>query len=282
MAEHKLSTPGSVVKKSNALARAAWTVKSVYEPRLVALVASQVRKDDQDFQDYVVSIRELLGTADDGGKSYKLVAEVVDGLLGRVLTIPRPHGWAKCNVFSWVEYDGAAGVIRARFDPGLKEHYLNLNSHFTQYSLTEFLRLPSTYSQRLFEILKSWDDSPSGEILIDLADLFKMLDVPASHRKDFRNFRIRVLDKAHADITAKTSFRYEWEAIKKGKAVTAIRFVFRRGAKLEAVAAKAQARTSAARNKALIAAVKCWEECQGACEPKKNAQCEICGRLVRA
>ncbi len=89
------------------------------------------------------------------------------------------------------------------------------------------------------------------------------------------------MDKAHADITTKTSFRYEWEAIKKGKAVASIRFVFKRGAKLEAVAAKAQMRTSVARNKALIAAVKCWEACQGVCEPKKNAQCEICERLVR-
>ena len=52
MAQRQLVIPGPVVKKSNALARAAWSVKSVYEPRLVALVASRVRIEDQDFQDY--------------------------------------------------------------------------------------------------------------------------------------------------------------------------------------------------------------------------------------
>ena len=278
MAEHKLSTPGSIVKKSNALARAGWTVKSVYEPRLVALVAARVRADDLDFQNYEIPLTELLGSATDG-RTRQLVIEVVENLMGRVLTIPTPSGWVKYGVFSRCEYDSQKGIVRARFDPDLKEHYLNLQSHFTQYSLMEFLSLPSTYSQRLFEILKSWRDQP--EWTIPLADLSNMLDVPSSLRANFKDFRRRVLDKAHADITTKTSFRYEWEAIKKGKAVASIRFVFKRGAKLEATAAKAQMRTSVARNKALIAAVKCWEACQGVCEPKKNAQCEICERLVR-
>ena len=192
MAQRQLVIPGPVVKKSNALARASWSVKSVYEPRLVALVASRVRADDQDFQDYEIPLSELLGAASDG-RTRQLVADVVEGLLGRVLTLPRPNGWAKCNVFSWCEYDSKAGCIRARFDPGLKEHYLGLQSHFTQYSLMEFLLLPSTYSQRLFEVLKSWNSLP--EAVIDLTDLFEMLDVPASLRANFKDFRRRVLKK---------------------------------------------------------------------------------------
>ena len=225
MAQRQLVIPGPVVKKSNALARASWSVKSVYEPRLVALVASRVRVDDQDFQDYEIPLSELLGGAVDG-RTRQLVAEVVEGLLGRILTLPRPNGWAKCNVFSWCEYDSKASCIRARFDPGLKEHYLNLQSHFTQYSLMEFLMLPSTYSQRLFEVLKSWSSLP--ESVISLADLFEMLDVPVSLRANFKDFRRRVLEKAHKDITSQTGLRYQWEPIKQGRAVAAIRFTFRR------------------------------------------------------
>ena len=273
MAQRQLVIPGPVVKKSNALARASWSVKSVYEPRLVALVASRVRVDDQDFQDYEIPLSELLGGAVDG-RTRQLVAEVVEGLLGRILTLPRPNGWAKCNVFSWCEYDSKAGCIRARFDPGLKEHYLNLQSHFTQYSLMEFLMLPSTYSQRLFEVLKSWSSLP--ESVISLADLFEMLDVPVSLRANFKDFRRRVLEKAHKDITKQTGLRYEWEPIKKGRAVASIRFTF--GARSSQASEKKNQAKRSTDNALLKKAVACFKS--GSCSPRSNKQCDICKRLV--
>lgn len=275
MAQRQLVIPGPVVKKSNALARASWSVKSVYEPRLVALVASRVRADDQDFQDYEIPLSELLGGAVDG-RTRQLVADVVEGLLGRVLTLPRPNGWAKCNVFSWCEYDSKAGCIRARFDPGLKEHYINLQSHFTQYSLMEFLMLPSTYSQRLFEVLKSWNSLP--EAVINLADLFEMLDVPASLRANFKDFRRRVLEKAHKDITTQTGLRYQWEPIKQGRAVAAIRFTF--GARSAQASDKKNQAQRSKDNALLKKAVACFQS--GSCSPRSNKQCELCKRLVRS
>lgn len=276
MAQRQLVIPGPVVKKSNALARAAWSVKSVYEPRLVALVASRVRVDDQDFQDYEIPLSELLGGAVDG-RTRQLVAEVVEGLLGRILTLPRPNGWAKCNVFSWCEYDSKAGCIRARFDPGLKEHYLNLQSHFTQYSLMEFLLLPSTYSQRLFEVLKSWSSLP--EAVIDLPDLFQMLDAPASLQR-YPDFRRYVLEKAHRDITTRTGLRYEWEPIKKGRAVAAIRFTF--GSRSAQASEKKNQAKRSKDNELLKKAVACFKTKGPSCSPKNSKLCDICKRLIRS
>lgn len=277
MAQRQLVIPGPVVKKSNALARASWSVKSVYEPRLVALVASRVRVEDQDFQDYEIPLSELLGGAVDG-RTRQLVADVVEGLLGRILTLPRPNGWAKCNVFSWCEYDSKAGCIRARFDPGLKEHYLNLQSHFTQYSLMEFLMLPSTYSQRLFEVLKSWSSLP--EAVISLADLFEMLDVPVSLRANFKDFRRRVLEKAHKDITSQTGLRYQWEAIKQGRAVAAVRFTF--GARSAQASEKKNQVKRSKDNELLKKAVACFKAKGPSCSPKSSKLCDICKRLVRS
>lgn len=275
MAQRQLVIPGPIVKKSNALARASWSVKSVYEPRLVALVASRVRADDQDFQDYEIPLSELLGGSGDG-RTRQLLAEVVEGLLGRVLTLPRPNGWAKCNVFSWCEYDAKAGCVRARFDPGLKEHYLNLQSHFTQYSLMEFLLLPSTYSQRLFEVLKSWASLP--EAVIDLSDLFQMLDVPASLQR-YPDFRRKVLERAHRDITSQTGLRYQWEPIKQGRAVAAIRFTF--GARTVQASDKKNQAKRTKDNELLKKAVSCFQSSGPSCTPKKTKQCELCLRLVK-
>lgn len=273
MAERRISLPGPVVKISNALARASRAVKSVYEPRLVALVASRVRQDDHDFQEYEISLPDLIGAAADG-RTHKLLAKVADSLMGRVLTLPRANGWAKYGVFSKCEYDGQAGVIRARFDPDLRPHFLSLNGYFTEYSLTEFLLLPSTYSQRLFEVLKSWDDKPECKILI--SDLFSMLDVPPTLQR-YPDFRRKVLEKAHKDIFEKTSLRYEWVPIKRGRAVFEIRFTFRASRSKEITTAK-QTATSAQNNALLRKAVACFKA--GVCSPKKSRLCELCQRLV--
>lgn len=223
MAAKQLMLPLAIVKKSNALCRARWHIESVYEPRLVALVASKIHKDDKDFCVYEIPIKEVIGVGADG-RTYKLLEEAVDGLMGRIITMPKEHGWAKCTVFSYCEYDAKKSVIKVRFDPSMKPHYLELQEKFTQYNLMEFLGLPSTYSQRLYEILKSWDDKP--EVTIDIPGLYEMLDIPPSLRANFAFFRRRVLEKAHKDINKKTTLEYEWEPIKKGRSVGAIRFIF--------------------------------------------------------
>lgn len=265
--------PGPVVKKSNALARASWSVRSVYEPRMVALVASKVDPSDQDFQDYEISISDILGEAD-CGRSYKLLSEAVEGLLGRVVTLPKENGWSKSGIFSYCEYDGKKGVIRARFDPSLKEHYLNLKSHFTQYSLFEYLLLPSVYSQRLFELLKSWSNLP--EIEITLSDLHNFLHVPeALHR--YPDFRRRVLEKAHKDITSKTSLYYAWSPIKKGRAIKSILFTFSRASAEQ----KTKKQASNKKNELLKKSVACYLETKGNCKPSQNKEiCKLCLRLV--
>lgn len=280
MAERQLPLPGPVVKKSNVLVRASWAVKSVYEPRLVALVASRVRVEDQDFQDYEIPLSELLGGATDG-RTRQLVTDVVDNLMGRVLTISRPTGWIKYCLFSKCEFDQTCGIVRARFDPDLKAHYLNLKSHFTQYSLMEFLLLPSIYSQRLFEILKSWGSLP--EVVISLADLFSMLDVPDTLRR-YPDFRRYVLEKAHKDITGKTALRFEWEAIKKGRAVESIRFTFGNRAKQteEKKVCEQKKKTSENNNELLKSAVNCFREKGEKCSPKKTKKCDLCLRLVKS
>ena len=78
----------------------------------------------------------------------------------------------------------------------------------------EFLLLPSIYSQRIYEFLKSWDDKP--ETIISVLDLHEMLNTPNSFRANFTEFRRWVLEKAHKDISKYTKLIYEWEPIKKG------------------------------------------------------------------
>ncbi len=278
MQEKVLALPGEIVKKSNALARCAWPIKSLFEPRLVALVASQVREDDDDFKFYDVRIDDLV--REDGGMTHQVIKEVCKELMSRVITIEEKNGWAMYNVFSKCVYNRETRTVSARFDPDMKPHYLKLKSHFTEYNLIEFMLLPSIYSQRMFELLKSWDDQP--EVILELDNLYKILDVPDSHKKDFRNFRVRVLEKAHKDIHKHTSLKYEWEPIKKGRAVCGIKFTFNK--KRAAIVAKKQKeekhqKQSATNNQLFSKSLECFKQCNGKCSPQDNHMCKLCQKL---
>jgi len=284
MAERQLVLPGPIVKKSNIAARAVWASKSVHEPRLLALVISQIKASDKDFQTYWVSVADLLGDKE-GGYDHNRVKEVAKSLQGRQLLLPveEEGDMAVTTVFSFCKYHRKKRMIEARFDPSLKPHYLELKEQFTQYSLFEFLLLPSTYSQRIFEILKSWADQP--EVVLPIEGLYQQIAVPESHRADFAAFRRRVLEKAQKDIHKYTALRFEWEPVKQGRAVAGIRFIFSKARSTPIAAAKkkkAITDESAKKNAAVKAAIACFAKCQAQCTPRPGLlQCVLCKKLIQ-
>ncbi len=215
--------PSGIVKKSNDFIRSKLMINNVLSGRILAVAASTVRLDDEDFHTYKVSVSHFFPDFNAGGDNYsQLKQSVIELSKGRIEKKIGLNDYAYYALFSKISY--RKGYIEYRFDPDLKPFFIGLKEHFTKYSLLEFLCLPSVYSQRLFEILKSWSSYP--EVIITLNDLQNTLDVPPSFLRDFTNFRLRTLDKAYKDINEKTSLKYEWEAIKNKNKVTAIRFIF--------------------------------------------------------
>lgn len=285
MAHKQLPLPGGeLVKKSNAIARAQWKPESIWEPRIVALVASKVRDDDEDFFTYRIPVAELTGVSDENlrGNQYEEIKKSILHLGKASIRIQgvKPKNFMSYPIFSACGYED--GYLVSRFDPDLKPHFLNLKAQFTAYNLFDYLSLPSSYSQHLFEILKSWSNLP--EVVISVAELHETLNTPPSFRKDFKALRTRVLEKAHKDINGLTTLEFEWEAIKTGREVSAIRFLFapRRKAVAEADNQKAKRKKqSKANNKAAILAIQCSQAKQGECGKQDNklSVCKVCMTL---
>lgn len=225
----KAKKTNTIVKKSNALIRGRWTIESVWEPRLIALLASKIHFDDTDFKTYDIPVTEITGGSH-SGRDYQELEKTVRNIMSRVIEIREtPKKVSYYNVFSKCSIDSGKGIVTLGFHPDLRRHYLDLRTRFTQYNLAEFVELPSIYSQRIYEILKSWDDR--DEVTISINELNKMLDTPKSFRENFKAFRVKVLEKAHRDITQRegSTLWFDWEPVREGaRKVTAVRFIFRR------------------------------------------------------
>ncbi len=223
MDELNIVLPRRQVVKSNDFIRSKLVIGNVLSARILAVAASTVMQDDEEFYNYRISASHFFPDFNAGGDNYNQLKQAIDELSkGRIERRIGKNGYMKYALFSKIGYMN--GYIEVKFDPDLKPFFIDLKKHFTKYNLLEFLSLPSTYSQRIFEILKSWENTQ--EYIININELHDILLVPPSLRTDFTNFRRRVLEKSYKDINEKTTFKYEWDAIKTKNKVTAIKFIF--------------------------------------------------------
>lgn len=277
-----LTLPGSTVKKSNQFVRSKLKLDDVTAARLFSGIIACIRPEDTDFQNYKLPAGMIIATDSKGGVQYKRIRAAIDFLLSCNIEMaldddPNGAGFAKYPIFSRIAYQ--KGIISAQVHPDLKPHFIKLAQQFTVYSLMEYLMLSSTYSQRIFEILQSYARS-YPEIIISLKNLHFMLDTPDSLKTDFAQFRRRVLDQAHKEISAKTKFFFQWEAVKKGRSIHAVHFIFKQNQKKKSGEdlLKEKETGSRASNKSVLLALDCSKKKQGECLIQDNKAwiCKMC------
>ena len=118
-----------------------------------------------------------------------------------------------------------------------------------------------------------------------IGQLHHMPNASESLRADFAQFRRRVLEKAYKDINSdKTGLFFEWEPVKRGKAVVAIRFMFSPGRRAIAKVATDDAKVEETRvstNWPFLEASRCAQAKSGACAKRDNKKdiCRVCMEL---
>lgn len=283
MAMQQLTLPGNFVKKDNRLIRSKINITSQTAGRILASLIACVRYDDREFKgSYSIATKNYI--PDDSGRGYKRIKDACKELLSAHVEIENSSSNSNTNpklklmpFFSVINYE--EGIITASFNSHMADFLLMLQELFTEYNLIDYLKLPSIYSQRIFEILKSWDDKP--EKSISLSELHRMLNTPESLQKNFAQFRRWVLEKAHKDIHEKTSLRFEWEPVKAGRSVESIRFLFSPSRK--AIAAEETNKAKEAKKKRLETqrisrALECAKAKKGECDTQDNKRlvCKMC------
>lgn len=128
----------------------------------------------------------------------------------------------------WVgeaKYQAGEGWIELAWWPKLLPHLTGLKKQFTSYQLQQASALRSVYSWRLLELLTRFKSTGKAEYTIE--DFKASMDAPAS-LSDFGQIKRRIIDPAVKELTQKDGWLIQWEPIKAGRKVKAIRFTFMR------------------------------------------------------
>lgn len=201
---------------------------SINEQKVVLTMISMIEPADDDLKTYTLSVKdfaEMVGLK--GESTYTEIKKISKTLVSKVIEIPiGKKDWLVATWASSVRYRSSEGTVELSFDSKLKPYLLQLKNQFTSYRLSNILNLKSTYSIRLYELMKKWQHLGRWECSVE--DLRGILG--AKHVKSYSiygNFKNRVLSPALIELNAKTDVQISFNEIKKGRSVERIEFIIR-------------------------------------------------------
>lgn len=124
-----------------------------------------------------------------------------------------------------VKYQDGEGWVELAWWPDLLPHLTGLRKQFTSYQLQQASAMRSIYSWRLLELLKRFESNGWAEYTIE--DFTTSMDAPPS-LNDFGQIKRRIIEPAVKELIEKDGWLIQWQPIKAGRKVKAIRFNFMR------------------------------------------------------
>ena len=196
---------------------------TVEEQRIMLALISLIQPDDEDFKDYKIPVsvlKELTGTK--RKDIYSAVKEAVERLLKRTIKIETEEGFEAFNFISYGRYKRGEGYFIVSIDKHLKPYLLQLKERFTSIPLKYIFPLRSTYSIRLYELLKQYEST--GFRVDYLPELREMLGIEPNEYPRFDNFERKILKVAIKEINEKTDLEVSYTKKKTGRKITHIEF----------------------------------------------------------
>lgn len=222
----------NLVVSSNDLVHAKYDL-TLWQKRVFVYAISQLEKDDAGFQPIKMNVSDIIKffNGSDGAKTYTAILEAPKNL-DKTIEIPyfTDKGFLRYGFIKLLQRYTIPGddqeenqYIEICFNNDLKPHLLELKEKFLKYDIRNVIELQSTYSFRMFEILKSYEFRKTIELDIDY--LRRILEVTDKY-KSYKDFRIYIIDKAKQDLTkyCDITFTYEEKKALKGKKIESLIF----------------------------------------------------------
>ena len=212
------------IYQSNKLIEASYSF-TVLEQKLIRVLASMIKKDDDNFQEYKFKAIDLSKLLNIHQKNiYMELDKITDKLMERYIKIKNDDSqkFKKRHLIKLADFEN--GILTMKIDEDMKEFYLSLN-WYTKYQLKNIMQFKSTYSFRLYELLKQYEKL--GNRLVAIDDLRNVLDIDTTQYPKYANLKQKVISIAVNEINSKTDLHIEYEELKEIRKVTSIRFIIR-------------------------------------------------------
>lgn len=209
------------IYQSNKLIESSYTL-TVIEQKLIRLLASMIKKDDDEFTEYEFKTKELikiLNTSD--SRFYRDIDNITDLVMQRIIKIKdkATGSWEKYHWVDTAKY--SKGILKLKIHRDLKPFYLSLD-WYSKYQLKNIMQFKSTYSFRLYELFKQYQSI--GSRILTIEELRLILDIGKTQYSKYANLKQKVLNIAIKEINVNTDLCIEIKEMKNVRKVVSIKF----------------------------------------------------------
>ena len=138
------------------------------------------------------------------------------------MEIQEPGRVLQTHWVSSADYIEGTGSVMLTFDPLLKPFLLQLKGNFTSSKLEMLLSFKSQYTMRMYSLLKQHERFKSREL--ELLQLRNILGLRKDQYTLYSNFKKDILEPTQKELKIKSDIYYEFEEIKYGRKIGAIKF----------------------------------------------------------
>jgi plasmid replication initiation protein len=215
------------------------------EGKLIAILVKELELDKnnnfQEFKEQTISIKELEKIFNVKKMNTTQIKHIIDKLVGKAIFInsideeTKRKKYTGMAFFSKLEYIDGQSYIKFEFNYAMKPYLLNFKKNFVKYHIKNIVQFKNKYSLGFYELCRNnrnFKDEKYLNLEMSLKNIHTWLDTPNSY-KIYDNLKNKVLEAICYDITMFSDIAITYKAIKQGKKVIAIKFVYQENLKKE-------------------------------------------------
>lgn len=218
-----------VVYKSDDMIQKSRMALSLNEQKCIAYMIGKIRPTDTISQTYEFEIKDFMNLCNVETSSYTTVKRMIQKLADKSWWLVDKEGGKTEKLVRWfssVEMTPQTGTVRIEFHKDMMPFIFQVverNQFWTSYNIQSICGMRSSYSTRLYEILKSYEKN-NNTWFFNLEELKAKLN--AEHYKTWKDFNRRVLEPAITEINTCSDLSVKYTTESTGRKITKIIFKF--------------------------------------------------------
>jgi len=214
--------------KSNKIIEGSYKLTAI-EQKIILFLVSLIKKDDDNFKIWRIKILELANFLNISKKNaYRELKEATYTMLDRKLKIQYEEGELQMNWLASAQYKDKLGIVELEISEKLKPFLLHLKRSFTKYNLYNVIFLKSSYSIRIYELLKQYERIGNRHLFLD--NFKDKLGIVNKYKK-YTDIKRRIILTAQKELEEKTDIKFTFEERKRGRKVDSIIFYIEKNIK---------------------------------------------------
>jgi len=198
---------------------------TLQEYKMFMFLISKIDPLCNDFSVFRVTALEFAKAIDVKNSTYiyRDLQSVAKRLMERVIKIRKPETnlTIQTHLISSIYYWHGEGYVDIKVSDDMKPYLLGIKQKFTQYKLSQIIRLSSIHAISIYEMLKKQESFGKRTFFID--DLREKLSIQKNQYKRFSDLK-NIIETTKREINSKTDLKIDFKFIKTGRKVTAIEF----------------------------------------------------------